>query len=236
MKNLCLLAIACTVATTACTSSQRLPTDAQLTQLLRNERAAADDARAPIDRAALDCLRAWSGDGELRKGLSPALVDDAGRKDCRTRVDGFIADSTRNSAQLTFEQVSTPAAVKRAVELAREHAPPPVAMTTTPRAAPPPATAPIQPPAQPKVDLGQYNADLDDAETQCRKVQEAAARPDAGKRIKGFSAFCGTSLARLRGTMETIMRSSGNEEKLRAANESAKVLANQARNALGAAD
>lgn len=236
MKNLCLLAIACTLATTACTSSQRLPTDAQLTQLLRTERAAADDPKAPIDRAALDCLRAWSGDGELMKGLSPALVDDAGRKDCRTRVDGFIADSSRNTAQITFAQVSATAAVKRAVELAREHAPGPVATTTTPRAAPPPATAAIQPPAQPKVDLGKYNADLDDAETQCRKVQQAAANPDASKRIKGFAGFCGTTLSRLRGSMETIMHSSGNEEKLRAANESAKVLANQARNALGAAN
>lgn len=225
---------ACVLALAAC-SHLREPTDAQLTQLLRNERAAADDPKAPLDRTALDCLRAWSGDRELMAGLSPALVDEAGRKNCRLRVDGFIADSTRNTAQLTFEDVSATATVKRAVALARDHAPAPVATTTTPRNAPPVATAPIQPPAAPKVDLGAYGADLEDAEAQCRKVQEAAAAPGASTRLTGFASFCGQSLTRLRATMETIMASGGNEQKLKTVNESAKNIANHARMTLGAA-
>lgn len=233
MNKFCLPLCACVLALGACTRLH-VPTDAQLTQLLRNERAAADDPKAPIDRTALDCLRAWSGDSELMQGLSPALVDEAGRKNCRVRVDGFIADSTRNTAQLTFDDVSATATVKRAVALAREHAPAPAAMA--PRtAATPVAAAPIQPPAQPKVDLGAYGADIQDAEAQCRKVQEEAAAPGASPRITGFAKFCGKSLARLRNTMETVMLSGGNVEKLRSANESARNLANHARMALGAA-
>jgi len=223
---------ACVLALGACTRLHE-PTDAQLTQLLRNERAAADDAMAPLDRTALECLRAWSGDSGLMQGLSPALVDEAGRKNCRVRVDGFIADSTRNAAQLTFEDVSATATVKRAVALAREHAPAPVATTTAPRTATAPAEAPIQPPAQPKTDLGAFGADLADAEEQCRKVQEVAASPSQDQRIAAFASFCGKSLTRLRSTMETIMRSGGNEEKLRTVSESAKNLANQARMTLG---
>jgi len=237
MKNLCLLALACAIATTACTpSSQRLPTDAQLTQLLHGERAAPNDPKAPIDRQALDCLRAWSGNAELMHDLSKALVDDAGRKDCRVRVDGFIKDATRNPDQVTFAEVSAEPAVRRVVELAREHAPPPPNVVTRPIASAP-LPGSMNPPVQPApstVDLGVAGTDLQDAEDLCRKAQVAAGAADASAPVKGFAKFCGRSLTRLRTNMEMMKRNGADDERLRATSESARNLANNARAILGA--
>jgi len=46
-----------------------VPSDAQLTQLLHSERATPNDPKAPLDAAAVNCLRAWSGDVELSASL-----------------------------------------------------------------------------------------------------------------------------------------------------------------------
>jgi len=238
MKNLCLLALACAIATTACTpSSQRLPTDAQLTQLLHGERAAPNDPKAPIDRLALDCLRAWSGNAELMHDLSKALVDDAGRKDCRVRVDGFIKDATRNPDQVTFAEVSAEPAVRRVVELAREHAPPPPNVVTRPIASAPLPGNPSPPmpsAALSNIDLGAAGSDLEDAEELCGKAQAAAAAPDAATPLKGYAKFCGPSLARLRINMENMKRNGADDERLRATSQAARNQASNARRMLEA--
>jgi hypothetical protein len=237
MKSLCLPVLACAIATAACTPSPlRMPTDAQLTQLLHSERAAPNDPKAPIDRLALDCLRAWSGNAELMRDLSKALVDDAGRKDCRARVDGFIKDATRNPDHVTFDEVSAEPAVQRVVALARDHAPPPPNAVTRPIASAPLPGSPIPPvqPAPSTVDLGVAGTDLQDAEDQCHKAQVAAGAADASAPVKGFAKFCGRSLVRLRTNMETMKRNGADDERMRATSQSARNLANNARAILGA--
>ncbi|HEU4664865.1 MAG TPA: hypothetical protein VFS55_12630 [Dokdonella sp.] len=234
MTRITLLAAACTLGLAAC-SHTRMPTDDELTQLLRGERAAPTDAKAPLDRAAVDCLRAWSGDAQLMQGLGAALVDDAGRKDCRARVDGFLADATRNPSGLAFADVSAEPAVRRAVELARLHAPPPPNVVTKPilPSAMPGSMAPAaRAPAQPSVDLGSVGADLQDAEEQCHKVQEAAAAADAKPIMKRFARFCGSSLSRIRATMEAMKRSGADQKRLDATVVAARNIGNSARNIL----
>ncbi|MGN6520572.1 MAG: hypothetical protein ACTHK2_14205 [Dokdonella sp.] len=235
MNRFSLLAIACALGVAACAQS-RMPTDEQITQLLRSERAAPTDPKAPLDRAALDCLRAWSGNAELKQGLALSLVDDAGRKDCRVRVDGFLADATRNASKLAFADVSSEAAVRRAVELAREHAPPPPKTVTRPIAGAPAAAPPmVAPPAQASVDLGSYGMDLQDAEEQCRKVQEAAGKADASASVKRFAQYCGGSLAKMRSTLETMKRNGASEERMNGTVQGARNMANNARNLLAGA-
>ena len=92
---------------TACHGSHT-PSDVQLTQLLRVERAQATDPRAPLDGSAINCLRAWSGDVELSAALPPSLSGDAVKTACRQRLDGWIADATRNPDKIKFEEVAAP--------------------------------------------------------------------------------------------------------------------------------
>ncbi|HEY6941133.1 hypothetical protein [Dokdonella sp.] len=234
MTRTALFTLACTLGVAAC-SHTRMPTDDELTHLLRSERAAPTDAKAALDRAAVDCLRAWSGNAELMQGLGPSLTDDAGRKDCRARVDGFLQDATRNPSSLAFADVSAEPAVRRAVELARLHAPPPPNVVTRPippSAMPGSTPAPPAAPAQPGVDLGGVGADLQDAEEQCRKVQEAAMAADAKPIMKRFAQYCGSNLSRLRATMETMKRSGADEKRLDATVVAARNIANNARNIL----
>ena len=114
------LAAACIVGMTACNRTHT-PSDAQLTQLLRVERAPATDPQAPLDPAAVNCLRAWSGDVELTATLPAVTTGEAAKKMCRQRLDGWIADATRNPDKVKFEEVSAPPSVRRAVALLAEH-------------------------------------------------------------------------------------------------------------------
>ncbi len=80
----------------------RTPSDAELTQLLHSERAPPNDPQAPLDAAAVDCLRAWSGDVELNAALPPSASGEAIKTSCRQRLDGWIADATRNPDKITL--------------------------------------------------------------------------------------------------------------------------------------
>ena len=96
--------------------------DVQLTQLLRAERASATDPRAPLDAAAVDCLRAWSGDvelcddvaagGERRCGQEqPASSESTAGSRMRRAI------RTRSASRTS----SAPPSVRRAVALLIEH-------------------------------------------------------------------------------------------------------------------
>jgi outer membrane lipopolysaccharide assembly protein LptE/RlpB len=113
------LAAACITGLAGC--GKRALSDTQLTQLLRTERAMANDPNAPLDANAIDCLRAWSGDLELTAALSPSVNSDMNRKACRQRLDNWLADATRNPGNVTFEQAATPASIRRAQALLLEH-------------------------------------------------------------------------------------------------------------------
>ncbi|HET7923523.1 MAG TPA: hypothetical protein VFL30_01430, partial [Rhodanobacteraceae bacterium] len=117
------VAVTALAGTLAACHHAKTPTDAELTNLLRSPAAQPNDPAARIDPGAVDCLRAWSGDAELAKPLSPAAASDAAKKACRQRLDGWIADATRNPDKLAFEDVSKPPAVKRAMALLAEHNP-----------------------------------------------------------------------------------------------------------------
>jgi len=229
------IAITCIAGVSAC-SHTREPTDAQLSTLLRNERSTVPHVRASLDSSAVDCLRAWSGDPELLKGLSVRFAGEDGKKACRTTLDSWIANPARNPDTFAFADVSTPKTVRRAIAL---QGAPAVAVPGDPANNPiPPAL--LRPagqpqalrPADPSVDLGVAGAKLTEAETLCTQTQQAAAAADADARLKNFSSFCGGNLRRLRMTMEQAAHSGQSMEKLDAQATSATNIANVARNLL----
>lgn len=234
MNKYFLTAIACAIGATAC-SQPRQPTDAQLAALLHVERAAPSDAKAQLDSNAIECLRGWSGDADLLKGLAIHFAGEDGKKECRVRLDQWLGDSSRNSDKFSFEDISAPKTVRQAMALqaARaaaamaEHAarPIPSALSQTP--------APQAPRAEDStVDLGAPGAQLKEAETLCQQVQQAAAAADANPKLAGYAKFCGGNLSKLRGTMEQAARSEGGNERLEALVVSADNMANTARKLL----
>lgn len=115
MNKHALVLLGCTFGLASC-SQLRVPDDAQLATLLQrpDSRVA---ARVGIDALAVGCLRAWSGDAELAKGLSVLVAGEDGRKRCRARLDEWLADAKRNPAEFTFEEVSSPEVTRRAMAL-----------------------------------------------------------------------------------------------------------------------
>ncbi|MFI4970321.1 MAG: hypothetical protein ACHP7D_08935 [Lysobacterales bacterium] len=238
MNKLGLAALLGMLGIAAC-SHLREPTDAQLATLLRSERATAVDASAQLDASAIDCLKAWSGDAELLKGLSVRYAGEDGKAACRTRLDGWIADAARNPDHFTVQELSAPKTVRRAIELQEARR---LAALTDPakRQIPPallaPAAAAPVPPAtpDPSVDLGVAGAKLEEAETLCQQTQQAAADAQAAPNLKSFAAYCGTNLRRVRTSMEQAARNGQGAARLDALAGSATSLANTARNVLAA--
>lgn len=181
------------------------PSDTQLTQLLHSERATPSDPKAPLDMAAVNCLRAWSGDVELTASLPPSASGDAVKQACKTRVDGWIADAGRNPDKLAFEDVSKPPAVKRAMALLAEHQPLnamapklPSANEPPPSAMMPGANAPNAPAASGPVDLTEAIAAVDELDGLCQKAKQAAATADNTQPLARYASYCDKRIEQMR--------------------------------------
>jgi len=237
MNKLGLCTVIGMLCLTAACSRLREPTDAQLANLLVVERANPADAKAPLDTMAIECLRSWSGDADLLKGLSMRVAGEDGQKTCRGKLDGLLADTARNPDKFSFEEVTAPKVVRRAMDLqnarrqaaladpARRQAPPAL---TQPR---PAAPANLGTP-DPNVDLGAAGSELQEAENLCLQAQQAATAPDAHQRLKSYAAYCVGTLKRLRATMEQAARNGRGQAELGSIAASATNLANTARTVL----
>lgn len=217
MNKLVMTAIACAIGATAC-SHVREPSDAQLATLLRSERAAATDPDAQLDTNAIECLRGWSGDADLLKGLAVTFAGEDGKKTCRAALNVWIGDAARNPDKLAFEDVSAPKAVRQAIALAAARTAAAVAKQSQhqiPGALTAPVVAAPRAP-DPAVDLGIPGSELAEAETLCQQVQQAAAAPDANPKLASYANFCATNLSQLRATMEQAGRNGQQADKLTA--------------------
>jgi hypothetical protein len=194
---------ACIAGLAACKGAHT-PTDAQLTQLLRLERAAPSDPRAPLDPQAVDCLRAWSGDVELSSNLPPSVSGDPAKNACKQRLDGWVADATRNPDKIKFEDASAPPAVRRAMALLADHR----ATAMMPNHVPTPGTQPpatmmpgnTPPAAAPggPVDMTATVAAVDELDGLCQKAKQAAASGDTTQPISRYASFCDKRIEQMR--------------------------------------
>ncbi|MDR2013953.1 MAG: hypothetical protein LBQ20_13200 [Rhodanobacter sp.] len=216
MNKLVFAAAICTVGLGAC-SQLREPTDQQLTSLLRVDAVTAGGS-ALLDSEAIDCLRALSGDKDLLKGLSAHIAGETGMKSCRTRLEGMVAEATRNPAKLRLADFSAPKIVRRAMALqvsrmnARVEQPPaPVAAIPPPDAAPDPI--PVSAPTAPvsNVDMGSSSATLKNAEDLCGQAKEAAAQADATSDLKNFAASCAANIGMIRTYMQRAANNNDSE-------------------------
>lgn len=216
-------------------SSPRVPEDYQLSTLLQRDDAKAAGKRT-IDAQAVGCLRAWSGDAELAKGLSVLVAGEDGRKRCRERLEGWLADGTRNPAKFTFDEIATPDVARRAADLlaADRAAVPTPGSGAIPPALRTPAPAAKPRPADPNVDLGAAGAELGEAEALCQQAVQAAKAPDARSGLRRYAPYCTGSLSRLRASMEALAKKGGSPEQMDAYASSARNLARTARELLAA--
>lgn len=211
MKKVLFVAIACAIGASAC-SGTREPNDAQLAALLRSERADPADANAPLDALAVECLRAWSDDEQLMKNLPARTAGEDGRKNCRSKLDGWIADAKRNPDKFTFADLSAPKTVKKAIQLLAARsvaalgssASVPKALT---RGAP---TSTYHAPEAAPPGLGAAGAKLQEAEGLCQQVAEKATT-DANPQLARYAKFCSATLGGVRTKMEQLARN-GNSE------------------------
>ena len=236
MNKLGLIVLGCTFGVAAC-SHLREPNDEQLSTLLQREGAAASDAKASIDANAVGCLRAWSDVPELTRGLPVRIAGEDGRKTCRTRIDGWIADAARNPDKFSFAELSAPDTVRRAMDLLDAHAAIASApgARRVPKALQPAAVAPQPLPVpDPTVDLGAAGMELREAETLCQQAGAASAAADANRNLKRFASYCGKSLRKLRQTMETSARAGRKPADLEPLAVTARNMANNARDLLAA--
>ena len=201
------LAAACIAALGACSGSKAL-TDAQLMALLRSARAPANDPKPPLDPTAIDCLRAWSNDIELNSTLPPSVSGDANKKACRQRIEGWIADATRNPDKVTFEQASTTASIRRAQALLVANRSDVVARMPTANDQPPPELVSPKAAAEPKgpVDVAQALAGLTELESLCTKAKDAAATGSTTEALMRFSTFCDKRNQQLRQRLAGIQQ------------------------------
>ncbi|HEX5123108.1 MAG TPA: hypothetical protein VFV97_07660, partial [Rhodanobacteraceae bacterium] len=189
------------------------PTDAQLTNLLRVPSAQPNDPRAPLDTVSVDCLRAWSGDADLAKGLSTAMGSDTIKKTCKQRVDGWIADASRNPDKLTFADVSAPPTVRQAMALLQQHRsvaaampskgdqPPPMMMRQGATNGAPAPTLPKGP-----VDMSSAAKELTELDGLCQQAKDAAASNSTSPMAR-YAPMCDRRIAQLR---ERVMQLQAN--------------------------
>ena len=208
------LVAACVAGMTACGGSHTL-SDVQLTRLLHVERLPASDPNAPLDAPAVDCLRAWSGDIELSGALSPAATTEDAKKACRQRMDGWIADATRNPDKVRFEDAASPPSVRRAVALLAERR-----QTVAPRMPsandrPPPAlvsgTTPAAPADTGPVDLTAAVTAVNDLDGLCQKAKQASASGTTSQPIARYASYCDKRIEQLR-TRISMIQQSGNAQ------------------------
>jgi hypothetical protein len=234
MNRILILSAACALGLSACAT--RAPSDAQLIQLLRRDGAAATDANAPLDAAAVSCLRVWSDDAELAKDLPTGARGDDAKNKCRLRLDGWLADATRNPEKFAFKEVSAPPVVRRAVALLAAHAPaatsdpgePPAALTNALRAPEPVRGGPVD-------QFGSAGFDLKRAEDLCQQAQQLAAAQGPESSLRRFANYCGRSLRQLRASMKTFSNRGGNLEEMDRLGGEARKLADVAEQALAEA-
>ncbi len=234
-NKLGLVMIACAFGMTAC-SQLRDPADAQLVTLLLGEGANPGDATALLDNKAIDCMRAWSGNEKLSQNLPIGATSVEGKKTCQDKLDGMLAEAARNPEKFKFAELTVPKVVTRAIDLqeARRMAALANPATHEPPAAfahRAPAPAPFTP-AESTVDLGAAGARLQEAETLCQQVQQAAAQEKASAGMKSLAPFCASNLRKLRSTMEQSARNGHGSERLDAIAASADNIAAAARNLL----
>ena len=182
----------------------RTPSDAELTQLLHRERAPPNDPKAPLDAAAVYCLRAWSGDVELNAALPPSASGEAIKTSCKERLDGWIADATRNPSKITFADASAPASVRRAMALLAEHQPMGMMAPHLPSANEPPPSSMMSGNAAPApastgpVDMSAAAAAVDELEGLCKKAKDAAAAGDTTQPIARYASYCDKRIEQMR--------------------------------------
>ena len=238
MMKLVPIAALCALGVIAC-SHLREPDDAQLATLLQGDHANAADANAPLDSRAIECLRAWSGDADLLKGMAMRYAGEDGRKSCRTTLDGRVADAGRNPDRFTFAEISAPKVVRRAIELqqARRLA---AAGRHAQRGKFRPRCATLAPPGQDSRRRTRTSTSAPPVrvcrkrKTLCLQTQQAAADPAADSGLKRFAGYCMGSLRKLRTTMEASARNGRTPEQLRSLADSADNIANVARELLAA--
>jgi len=209
VKRFAFAVVAGALGLAAC--SHREPTDVQLGTLLRIERAEPSDPSPPFDTALMTCLRAWSGDVGLLTGLPIGVASDDGKKACRVKVDARVADPAHNPDKFTFEEISTPNVVKRAMALAAARRiaainsastrPPPGAFGKPAQAPVPPHPPAEQPPVGPPVELGVAGVTLSESEKACQQLQQMATT-STDPAVKNYGASCANSLKRTRDAME----------------------------------
>ena len=204
------------------------PTDAQLTQLLRSERATPSDPKAPLDAAAVNCLRAWSGEAELSASLPPSASGEAIKQSCKTRVDGWIADAGRNPDKLAFDAVSKPPAVKRAMALLAEHSPLAAMAAKVPGTNEPPPAAmmpgtmqPAAPVASGPVDMSEAITAVDELDGLCQKAKQQAASGDPGQPLARYASYCDKRIEQMR-TRIAMLQQHGNPQQAKMMTENAK--------------
>jgi hypothetical protein len=212
---------------TACHGSGT-PSDTQLTQLLHSERATPNDPKAPLDAAAVNCLRAWSGDVELTASLPPSASGDAIKQACKTRVDGWIADAGRNPDKLAFDAVSKPPAVKRAMALLAEHSPMAAMAPKLPGANEAPPTAmmpggmqPGAPAATGPVDMTEAVTAVDELDALCQKAKQQAATGDPAQPLARYASYCDKRIEQMRQRI-SMLQQRGNPQQAKMMTENAK--------------
>jgi hypothetical protein len=210
-----LAAAALAAGTLAACHRAAAPTDAQLTNLLRVPSAQPNDPRAPLDTVSVDCLRAWSGDADLAKGLSAGMGSETIKKTCRQRVDNWIADASRNPDKLAFADVSTPAAVRQAMALLQQHRgsatavpskgdqPPPMMMR---QGAASGAPAPMLPKGP--VDMSSAARELTELDGLCRQAKDAAAAKSTAPMAR-YAPMCDRRIAQLRERVTQLQANGG---------------------------
>lgn len=234
MNKFLLLAIACLLGATAC-SRLREPTDAQLGNLLRNERADPADPNALLDTKAVECLRAWSGDAELAKNLPVRMIGDEAKTACKGKLSEWLAEPARNPDKFGFADVSAPKVARRAMELQNARQAAALASSGSHQIPPALTNRPVAPPnfrtTDPSIDLGAAAPILQEAETLCQQVTQVAAGEGANPRLVSFAKYCGKTLKTMRMSMEGFAKN-GNRKGLDSLAESATSMANNARNVL----
>lgn len=209
MGRIAIVAVAatCVVGISACHHAREFK-DAQLTRLLHTERAIATDPEAPLDPVAVDCMRAWSGDADIAKGLPPAAVADAAKSMCRQRLDGWIADGDRNPDKITFDELTRPPTVRQAEALLMQHRN--VARMPTPNDRPPPAL--MQGPGTaadsnaPPADVSAATAAVNELDGYCQKAKQAAAGSETSQQVGRFASYCDKRIEQLRSRISMLQQ------------------------------
>jgi exonuclease VII small subunit len=202
------------------------PSDTQLTQLLHSERATPTDPKAPLDAAAVNCLRAWSGDVELSASLPPSASGEAIKQACKTRLSGWFADGTRNPDKLAFDDVAKPPSVKRAMALLAEHQPLnamapklPGANEPMPAAMMPNAGMQAQPSGP--VDMTEAVTVVDELDGLCQKAKQQAATGDPSQPLARYASYCDKRIEQMRQRI-SMLQQHGNPQQAKMMTENAK--------------